>query len=47
VLALSPQKMIRHLGVTVKMVDIKSLSEFDLNSSIAPAGFRPIFSVAP
>jgi protein TorT len=45
--ALEKQKMIRHLGVTIKMVDLKSLSEFDLNSSIAPAGFRPIFSVAP
>jgi periplasmic protein TorT len=45
--ALEKQKMIRHLGVTIKMVDFKSLSEFDLNSSIAPAGFRPIFSVAP
>jgi len=45
--ALEKQPMIRHLGVTIKMVDLKSLSEFDLNSSIAPAGFRPIFSVAP
>ena len=45
--ALENQKMIKHLGVTIKMVDLKSLSEFDLNSSIAPAGFRPIFSVAP
>jgi protein TorT len=45
--ALEKQKMIHHLGVTIKMVDLKSLSEFDLNSSIAPAGFRPIFSVAP
>jgi periplasmic protein TorT len=45
--ALEKQRMIRHLGVTIKMVDLKSLSEFDLNSSIAPAGFRPIFSVAP
>jgi periplasmic protein TorT len=45
--ALEKQKMIQHLGVTIKMVDLKSLSEFDLNSSIAPAGFRPIFSVAP
>jgi protein TorT len=45
--ALEKQKMIRHLGVTIKMVDLKSLPEFDLNSSIAPAGFRPIFSVAP
>jgi protein TorT len=45
--ALEKQTMIRHLGVTIKMVDLKSLSEFDLNSSIAPAGFRPIFSVAP
>src|SRR5450432_198654 len=45
--ALEKQKMIRHLGVAIKMIDLKSLSEFDLNSSIAPAGFRPIFSVAP
>jgi periplasmic protein TorT len=45
--ALEKQQMIRHLGVTIKMVDLKSLSEFNLNSSIAPAGFRPIFSVAP
>jgi periplasmic protein TorT len=45
--ALEKQTMIRHLGVTIKMIDLKSLSEFDLNSSIAPAGFRPIFSVAP
>jgi protein TorT len=45
--ALEKQTMIRHLGVTIKMVDLKSLAEFDLNSSIAPAGFRPIFSVAP
>ncbi len=45
--ALEKQKMIRHLGVAIKMVDLKSLSAFDLNSSIAPAGFRPIFSVAP
>jgi periplasmic protein TorT len=45
--ALEKQTMIRHLGVTIKMVDLKSLSEFDLSSSIAPAGFRPIFSVAP
>jgi len=45
--ALEKQKFIRHLGVTIKMVDLKSLPEFDLNSSIAPAGFRPIFSVAP
>jgi protein TorT len=45
--ALEKQKMIRHLGVTIKMIDLKSLSEFDLTSSIAPAGFRPIFSVAP
>ena len=45
--ALEKQELIRHLGVTIKMVDLKSLPEFDLNSSIAPAGFRPIFSVAP
>jgi protein TorT len=45
--ALEKQNMIRHLGVTIKMVDLKSLPEFDLNSSIAPAGFRPILSVAP
>ena len=45
--ALEKQELIRHLGVTIKVVDIKSLPEFDLNSSIAPAGFRPIFSVAP
>jgi periplasmic protein TorT len=45
--ALEKQKMIRHLAVTIKMVDLKSLSAFDLNSSIAPAGFRPIFSIAP
>jgi periplasmic protein TorT len=45
--ALEKQRMIRHLGVTIKMVDLKSLPEFDLNSSVAPAGFRPIFSVAP
>jgi protein TorT len=45
--ALEKQKLIRHLGVTIKMVDLKSLPKFDLNSSIAPAGFRPIFSVAP
>ena len=45
--ALEKQKMIRHLGVTIKMVDLKSLSQFDLNSSLAPAGFRPIFSVTP
>jgi periplasmic protein TorT len=45
--ALEKQTMIRHLDVTIKMVDLKSMSEFDLNSSIAPAGFRPIFSVAP
>jgi periplasmic protein TorT len=45
--ALEKQQMIRQLGLTIKMVDLKSLSEFDLNSSIAPAGFRPIFSVAP
>jgi periplasmic protein TorT len=45
--ALEKQKMIRHLGVTIQMVDLKSLSVFDLSSSIAPAGFRPIFSVAP
>jgi protein TorT len=44
---LEKQKLIRHLGVTIKMVDRKSLPKFDLNSSIAPAGFRPIFSVAP
>jgi protein TorT len=44
---LEKQKFIRHLGVTIKMVDLKSLPKFDLNSSIAPAGFRPIFSVAP
>ena len=45
--ALEKQELIRHLGVTIKVVDIKSLPEFDLSSSIAPAGFRPIFSVAP
>jgi protein TorT len=45
--ALEKQKLIRHLSVTIKMVDLKSLPNFDLNSSIAPAGFRPIFSVAP
>jgi periplasmic protein TorT len=45
--ALEKQELIRHLGVTIKVVDIKSLPEFDLNSSIAPAGFRPIFSVTP
>ena len=45
--ALEKQELIRHLGVTIKVVDLKSLPEFDLNSSIAPAGFRPIFSVAP
>jgi protein TorT len=44
---LEKQTMIQHLGVTIKMVDLRSLSEFDLNSSIAPAGFRPIFSVVP
>ena len=45
--ALEKQKLTRHLSVTIKMVDLKSLPNFDLNSSIAPAGFRPIFSVAP
>jgi protein TorT len=45
--ALEKQRLIRHLDVTIKMVDLKSLSKFDLNSSIAPAGFRPLFSVAP
>jgi protein TorT len=45
--ALEKRDLIRHLGVTIKMIDLKSLPEFDLNSSIAPAGFRPIFSVAP
>lgn len=45
--ALEKQKFVRHLAVTIKMVDLKSLPEFDLNSSIAPVGFRPIFSVAP
>jgi protein TorT len=45
--ALEKQNLIRHLGVTIKLVDLKSLPKFDLNSSIAPAGFRPIFSVAP
>lgn len=45
--ALEKQQLIRHLDVTIKMVDLKSLPKFDLNSSIAPAGFRPIFSVAP
>jgi periplasmic protein TorT len=45
--ALEKQKLIRHLSVTIKMVDLNSLPNFDLNSSIAPAGFRPIFSVAP
>jgi protein TorT len=45
--ALEKQELIRHLGITIKVVDLKSLPEFDLNSSIAPAGFRPIFSVAP
>jgi protein TorT len=45
--ALEKQKLIRHLSVAIKMVDLKSLPNFDLNSSIAPAGFRPIFSVAP
>jgi protein TorT len=45
--ALEKQNLIQHLGVTIKMVDLKSLPTFDLTSSIAPAGFRPIFSVAP
>ena len=45
--ALEKQTLIRHLAVTIKMVDLKSLPKFDLNSSIAPTGFRPIFSVAP
>jgi len=45
--ALEKQELVRHLGVTIKVVDLKSLPEFDLNSSIAPAGFRPIFSVTP
>jgi protein TorT len=45
--ALEKQQFVRHLAVTIKMVDLKSLPNFDLNSSIAPAGFRPIFSVAP
>ena len=45
--ALEKQKLVRHLAVTIKMVDLKSLAKFDLNSSIAPVGFRPIFSVAP
>lgn len=45
--ALEKQKLVRHLAVTIKMVDLKSLPKFDLTSSIAPAGFRPIFSVAP
>jgi len=45
--ALEKQELIRHLGVTIKVVDLKSLPEFDLTSSIAPAGFRPIFSVTP
>ena len=45
--ALEKQKLVRHLAVTIKMVDLKSLPKFDLNSSIAPVGFRPIFSVVP
>jgi periplasmic protein TorT len=45
--ALEKQKIIPQLGVAIKMVDLRSLPAFDLNSSIAPAGFRPIFSVAP
>ena len=45
--ALEKQQLVRHLAVTIKMVDLQSLPKFDLNSSIAPVGFRPIFSVAP
>jgi len=45
--ALEKQNLIRHLNVSIKMVDLKSLPKFDLKSSIAPAGFRPVFSVAP
>jgi periplasmic protein TorT len=45
--ALEKQPLIRHVSVTIKTVDLKTLPKFDLNSSIAPAGFRPIFSVAP
>ena len=34
--ALEKQQFVRHLAVTIKMVDLKSLPNFDLNSSIAP-----------
>jgi protein TorT len=45
--ALEKQPLAPHLGVAIKVVDQKSIGAFDLTSSIAPVGFRPIFSVAP
>lgn len=37
----------RHIAATIALVDPRTIEGFDMNSSIAPLGFRPIFSVGP
>jgi protein TorT len=37
----------RHIAATIAMVDTRTIEGFDMSSSIAPLGFRPIFSVGP
>lgn len=37
----------RHIAASVVMVDSKNIDGFDLTSSVAPLGFRPLLSVRP
>jgi protein TorT len=37
----------RHIAATITMVDTRTIEGFDMSSSIAPLGFRPVFSVGP
>ena len=41
---LEKKDYVRHVSATVIVVDRGSLPKFDLSSSLAPPGFRPIFS---
>ena len=37
----------RHVAVAIEMVDAATIGRFDLTSSLAPVGYKPIFSVRP
>ena len=37
----------RHVAVAIEMLEAGTIDRFDLTSSLAPVGYKPIFSVHP